>query len=421
MKLEKFDYQIGNKRKKNTFIILGLICLGLFITIVLYKTFASYKVTNSYNIIGGKIADFTASTQTINMYLVAEDGSEMSTNTVPTEDEYVYDSTRSNCVNGTSLIYDETADTLTIDGQSSETCNAYFNYIPLAKQTLNRLNIAETFTSIPNYSDISNTQNGFYEANDNYGLSYYYYGLDRKYLDFAGYKWIIIRVNGDGSLRIMRTSENSSTSAYNTLSNDNAYVGFMYGTTLASIYDATHSNTNNSDILNALNNSYADISAYESYLSDAIFCNDRSLYKDEYGTSLIDDTKLGTGTSKTYYGAYYRLTNNKPSLICPNKTDSFTKNDESNGNGLLTNPVGLLTADEIYMTGLNYDPNLNIMSMSPWNFDGTSANIYYKKSSDNGNALSVSTISSYDIVVNLRNDLNYSGEGSSTSPYTIVE
>ena len=85
--------------------------------------------------------------------------------------------------------------------------------------------------------------NGIYEAEDDYGTSYYYRGaVENNYVQFAGYYWRIIRINGDGSIRIIydgtsahENGESSSDrqigiSAFNEQYNDNAYVGYMYGT-----------------------------------------------------------------------------------------------------------------------------------------------------------------------------------------------
>ena len=58
MKLEKFDYQIGNKKTKKQFIALGVLCIALIITVALYKTFATFSSSSSYNIISGRVANF---------------------------------------------------------------------------------------------------------------------------------------------------------------------------------------------------------------------------------------------------------------------------------------------------------------------------------------------------------------------------
>lgn len=65
MKLEKFDYKIGNKKTKREFIILGVLCLALVVVVVLYKTFANFTANASFDIISGKVADFSNTRQAI--------------------------------------------------------------------------------------------------------------------------------------------------------------------------------------------------------------------------------------------------------------------------------------------------------------------------------------------------------------------
>ena len=57
MKLEKFDYQIGNKKAKQQFIVLGGLCIALIVTVVLYKTFAKFSSSVSYNIVSSEVGD----------------------------------------------------------------------------------------------------------------------------------------------------------------------------------------------------------------------------------------------------------------------------------------------------------------------------------------------------------------------------
>ena len=117
---------------------------------------------------------------------------------------------------------------------------------------------------------------------------------------------------------------------------DNAkYVGYMYG---SSIDDETY--THDSDIKTTIDNWYeTNMTSYTSQLEDTVFCNDRS-----YTTS----------GSTLFFGAYTRLhTNKTPTLKCQNTKDKFTINT-SNGNGALTYPVGLITADEMVYAGGKY-------------------------------------------------------------------
>ena len=210
---------------------------------------------------------------------------------------------------------------------------------------------------------------------DDYGTSYYFRGaVKNNYIQFANKCWRIVRINGDGSIKLILhndntssssspcTSTNNSTTAafarysgstYNTVFNssynDNAYIGFMYGATGASDYASAHANTNESTILSHLEKWYENnnLAQYEDKLADTIWCNDKS----------ISSSDLGYGTNTTYYDVRSRLVSNKtPTLKCPNdnnggKLSKFTVSDTTKGNGNLTYKIGLLTADEIAFSG----------------------------------------------------------------------
>ena len=79
-------------------------------------------------------------------------------------------------------------------------------------------------------------------APDAYGTSYYYRGtVDNNYVLFANKYWRIVRVNGDGSMRIIydgtvahangdaSADRYIGTTAFNSSYDDNKYVGYMYG------------------------------------------------------------------------------------------------------------------------------------------------------------------------------------------------
>ncbi|MGN1000961.1 MAG: hypothetical protein ACI4OG_03395, partial [Bacilli bacterium] len=173
--------------------------------------------------------------------------------------------------------------------------------------------------------------------------------------------WRVVRINEDGSTRLI--SENTvGSSAFNSDDNDNAYVGYMYGTAGSTTYEATHANTNDSTIKTYLDNWYQEnLLSYTSYMSvDAGFCNDRSIAPTA-DTWFSDDTALGYGKNMTGYGAYNRLeTKNQPQFACPQTNDFFTTTTSSKGNKALTYPVGLITLDEVvYAGGVYYEGNQN--------------------------------------------------------------
>lgn len=85
--------------------------------------------------------------------------------------------------------------------------------------------------------------------------------------------------------------------------------------------------------------------SYEDYLEDTVWCNDRSIYQ-KSGWE-----ENGRVEMPAYYGGYGRVAiEAKPSLICPNNNDKFTKNSNI-GNGALDYPVGMLTVDESALGG----------------------------------------------------------------------
>ena len=148
---------------------------------------------------------------------------------------------------------------------------------------------------------------------------------------------------------------------YNGTDDDNTYVGYMTGTAGASTYADTHSNQEDSTIKKSVDTWYKDNisgTTYEQYIADAIYCNDRSIANDEetnnYFKSDYEEDNIGTGIGKdtTVYSALKRNEiDHAPSLKCSNKNDRFTK-DSSIGNQKLTYPVGLITADEIALSGM---------------------------------------------------------------------
>ena len=288
---------------------------------------------------------------------------------------------------------------------------------------------------------------------DDYGTSYYFRGaVKNNYVQFANKCWRIVRINGDGSVKLVLHNDNTSnasspcassnnsttaafarysgssyTSVFNSNYNDNAYIGFMYGATGASDYASTHANTNKSDILKNLETWYTNnLTSYESKLADTIWCNDKSTVSGG----------LGYGTNATDYGAYNRLASTKqPTLKCPNdnnggKLSKFTVDDTINGNGDLTYKIGLLTADEIAFAGsIAYTYNRSTYlqentgttwwwSLSPRDFYGSDADVW---GVDSG-YLSGNYVSNYyglRPVISLISSTNVTGDGTSENPYVV--
>lgn len=283
-------------------------------------------------------------------------------------------------------------------------------------------------------TSVDNGTNGVYmldsTKNDSYPI-YYYRGAVNNNIIFAGFCWKIVRTTETGGTKLIyhRSLGSGNTCEFtNTVglippvSAFGSYIDVGYGnSTVKTFIDTWYKN-------NILTN-------YEKYLEDTVWCNDRSG---------IDTSSSGT----VYSNAYYRLAKNyKPSLICENKEDRYTlKNTHSlynanlDGNGYLTYPVGLLTADEVVMAGGkvstdNYSYYLynsqSWWTMTPYNYYSTQALMFevvnfisfspVKSNSTCGVRFSVSLKPDIMITTAKIVTSGSGAPGSATNPYIVVE
>ena len=202
---------------------------------------------------------------------------------------------------------------------------------------------------------------GIYQGTDDYGTTYYYRGnVKNNIVQFAGFYWQIVRINGDGSIRLIYdgTEKNATggeqtigNSQFNINYNDPAYVGYMYGNQDGTMFDEVHTNATSSTIKTTIDNWYKTNIAdkgYDQYVSTAVgFCGDRSLYSSSGGDGVQTD-------KDTTFGAYARYLASAAQFICPEPArDLYTTVDSSVGNKALTYPVGLITYDEIVFAGID--------------------------------------------------------------------
>lgn len=201
----------------------------------------------------------------------------------------------------------------------------------------------------------------------------------------------------------------------------------MYGSTLNTSYEKTNANENDSNIKKELDNWYKTHilgTSNESVIADAGFCNDRSLSSgDGYST---------TG-STTIYGPYHRYYQTKqPTLKCAQTNDLFTLSTNTKGNKALTYPIGLITVDELMLSGYA-DGYINksaytystshywTLSPSVFSLTNTAANEFDLNGKGFGDNDSVFVGYGVRTVINLSSDAQISGGiGTANSPYEIV-
>lgn len=276
-------------------------------------------------------------------------------------------------------------------------------------------------------------------AEDDYGTSYYFRGaVTNNYVEFANKCWRIVRIGGDNTVKLILhndnisnasnpcSSANNSTTAafvhydgniykseFNSNYNDNAYVGFMYGTPGSTTYEATHANTNKSTILTNLETWYNNnLKTYESVIDNNVFCNDKSL-----------SSGSGYSANATDYAARERLYTSKiPSLKCNGELSK------------ITSKIGLITADELafagyavrgYITTSYLKENAtgySWWSLSPAGFYNKSLSYVFRVRSDNDaiDICNVNVDSSVRPVISLVSSITISGvSGTSEDPYVV--
>ena len=184
---------------------------------------------------------------------------------------------------------------------------------------------------------------------------------------------------------------------------------------------------------NILNKTDANNNLLESYLSDEIFCNDRTSDSNTFPLTSINGSYL--------YGSYTRnVTNKNPSFKCPNvSNDGFTLkvSEETStvkasgvGNNILTYPIGLITIDEAaYAGGKNslINPKYYLWTgttywaMSPYAFSSYNAVARTWIINNSGNWTAYNGNHGIRPVINLKPDVLYaSGIGIENDPYIIT-
>ena len=413
-------------------IIIGAVGVLIISAIILNFTRAKYRVTESIPLVNGTINYSLPDLNIVGLYIDGEEATELDSDKI-----YTLDTTQSTCTykDGTeipdlNISYDSETGGLSISPYTAKgtKCALYFEETVLVRDTL-LTNYPTQLTRSSFSSTVTNTTTGtIYYADTSKGRTYYFAGNPTdNWVRWAGFYWRIIRINEDGTIRMIYqgTSANTTgsntqtqTSAFNSSYNNNMYVGYMYQS------NQPHGLQEDSTIKGILDTWYQNnLARYADDLDgNAGFCGDRTPYS---GT--------GTGTSTTYYGAYNRLNTNKaPTFECASDSDLYTTSGSSDGNKALTYPIGLISADEVaYAGGVWVTNNTSYYLYTGQNYWTMSPSYYNSSYTYPARVFLVDTSGglAYDWVgnswgvrpvVNLKADVQIStGSGTSSNPYVI--
>lgn len=317
----------------------------------------------------------------------------------------------------------------------------------------------ETPVSSPGNKTNAKTERTLSKTQDDFGNSYYYRGnIIDNYVNFAGMCWRIVRIQGDGSVKLILEDQNTTcnSSSYTgnwNIGNDNdnfgydssAYSGIHIINFLNPVTNASSSLVNNfktfqtgvltTKIKNIYNKEMND------YLKTGDWCYDDTAYASDTstsGTKLTEQQKIdyynGTTSGDFYYDSYIRLFGQNANT--PTNKCNGTILDKYNDNTDIY--VATLTADEIVYAGYTtvgdiadncylYDDNFGgcLWTLSPCDFlGGYFSEILYI---DNG-TLSCTGLSpelsginiSTRPAIQLKSTIGISGgDGTQSNPYVV--
>lgn len=239
------------------------------------------------------------------------------------------------------------------------------------------------------------TDEGLIESSDDIGISYYFRGsVANNYVKFANLMWRIVKINGDGSIKLILNDYISETANYYGTDNPNS---------LEDKLDFTNTNINT-----VLQNWYqTNLNGYEKYISTSKYC--------------IDDSVGQTENNNVYYLGFSRLlTDYNPAYNCLGN-----KYNER---------IALLTADEAVFAGAtknmanteyylyNAGKDKSWWTMTPASNNGTDINYF---EIDNTGTLKNDSAGSYyrgiKPVINIVKKSYTTGKGTLEDPYLIKE
>ena len=227
----------------------------------------------------------------------------------------------------------------------------------------------ETPTTIPGQAISTETEKTLSKTEDDYGTSYYYRGgVEDNFVNYAGMCWRIVRIQGDGSIKLILASELSCSDTNVTATSGLATDGIsgVEGTILLSDYGYKKiENYIQNDYVNSeANTTYNARTKLNAWLERKITKDsDKVLLKNEdwcigdrtsayiynsstktYDLSTQTAEELIKASTKFSYSAYKRINVDKsPLLKCDGSKEKVGEID--------TNTIGMLTVDEAQFAG----------------------------------------------------------------------
>lgn len=283
-------------------------------------------------------------------------------------------------VNFTLKIVNKSNNNFSFDVMINEVANSVDTF---AKIILKNNEIKKVKTIVG--TEIAVEDEGLISDVDENGTTYYFRGaVFNNYVSFADMTWRIVRINGDGTIRLVLNKNLDTVHKYTSNSENFSYESSDIKTFLEEWYTLY-------------------LEEYDSLIATGKFCND---------INIIENSE--------YYNPYTRvITNNIPTFSCLGDT--------------VGSSIGLLTIDEVIYAGANIKDNntgfylYNKDSGSFWTMSSArfkNNNYYPFIISDSGKLVydNAATLNrGVRPVINLKAEVTSTGDGTESNPYVIEE
>lgn len=251
----------------------------------------------------------------------------------------------------------------------------------IAKTIINN-NVIKSSSQTKIGEEVATNDEGLISDLDDSGITYFFRGnTSQNYFFFADKMWRIVRINGDGTVRLILDNEIEVLEAFNKTAvsyNDTAIATTLQDWFVANLFE------------------------YESNIAESKFC---------YDNELSSDGKMYTAYNRIYIA----------------KLPSFNCNSD-----VITSKIGLLSLDEALYAGLginaysktNYlynEKNNNWWTMTSAQLIGDNYYPFVVKS-DGSISIDITGSSTNGVrpVINLQSSLKITGEGTKENPYIIA-
>ncbi|MCI5967209.1 MAG: cadherin-like beta sandwich domain-containing protein, partial [Tenericutes bacterium] len=291
---------------------------------------------------------------------------------------------------------------VTVTSEDKTVTNEYKIKIKVEKPVTifgKKYDVIESEPTLTTSSNNTSDKSGLYKSTaTNTGEPTYYFrgAVENNYVSFAGQTWRIVRINEDGTIRIVMQDGINSNTGYQFNSKYNNYSYMYYSnseakTTLESWYQTNIGSKSN---------------LAKNVASGNYYCEQAKVKYDSSWTS--------GSANMAVYSSYI------PDFKCTS---------DGNGKGQVNANVGLLSYDEVVYAGgyyLNkndkfylYSSNINWWTMSPCGFNSLVSFVWGFGVDELFNYNIQNTAGRFRPVINLKADTIATGSGTSSDPYVI--